>query len=117
MIEQRALRSSHSRTVVQTPGLPWTGLRPLPQQMVQLVLLVLGIALLTFILFLYVLPNSQISLAKTRIAVLRSQTDSVDRQIAEIDRQIATYTDLHTLEQRAKALGMAPPRQAIFSSQ
>jgi len=93
---------------------------PLPRQLAlpassnQLLLVIFVIIVLTSILILYVLPNSQISEARAQIQTLKAERAALDRQIAEIDRQIAVETDLQKLKARAAALGMGPPKNAMF---
>jgi hypothetical protein len=82
----------------------------------QAVLIVLGIALATFVLYLYVLPNSQIDAARVRIADLQTQKAVLERENAALMLEIARASNLKTLEIRAKALGMAPATSAIYLS-
>lgn len=84
------------------------------QQALRVVAVVLGVALATFVLFLYVLPNSQIDAAKVRIVELQAQKAAVQRQNAAILQEIARRSDLTTLEARARELGMGPATSAIY---
>ncbi len=105
------------RTVLgspQTLAPNWPERFRLPAQTLQAVLALLVTALLTFVLYLYVLPNSQMSEAESAILELKAQKAALTRKTAEIDRQIAGYTDLATLEARARKLGMGQPRSAII---
>ena len=83
-------------------------------QALQAALIVLGVALVTFVLFLYVLPNSQMDAAKVRIAELQARKAMLERENAALLQQIASASDLKTLEVRAAALGMGPTRNAIY---
>ncbi len=86
----------------------------LSPQAIQAVFIVLGIALLTFVLYLYVLPNSQIDAARVRIADLQTQKAALERTNAALMQEIARASNLTTLEVRAKALGMGPTTRAIY---
>lgn len=86
----------------------------LSPQALQAMLIVLGIALLTFVLYLYVLPNSQIDAARVRIADLQTQKAALERKNAALMQEIARASNLTTLEARAKALGMGPTTKAIY---
>ena len=86
----------------------------LSPQAMQAVFIVLGIALLTFVLYLYVLPNSQIDAAQVRIADLQTQKAALERTNAALMQEIARASNLTTLEIRAKALGMGPTTRAIY---
>ncbi len=83
-------------------------------QTLQAILIVLGVGLVTFVLFLYVLPNSQMDAAKVRIAELQARKAMLERENAALLQQIASGSDLKTLEVRAAALGMGPTRNAIY---
>ena len=112
------------RTILSAPPSPRSsgsapqraaGGRPgLSSQGVRFALIVAGVAFLTFVLFLYVLPNSEMSAARVRIAELRAQKAALNRANAEVLMQIAHYSDMKTLELRARQLGMGPARQAIY---
>jgi hypothetical protein len=82
----------------------------------QALLIVLGIAVATFVLSLYVLPNSQIDAARVRIADLQAQKAVLERENAALMQEIANASNLKTLEIRAKALGMGPTASAIYLS-
>lgn len=114
MIERPALRQPRPKVnwPVLPPGLPRTV--SASTQILQVALIILGIALVTFILYLYLLPNSQISEKEAQIGQLKAQHATLVRQNAEIVRQVSAYTDLGTVQQRAKKLGMAPARNVIF---
>jgi hypothetical protein len=85
-----------------------------PPQLAQFALIMASIAALTLVLFLYVLPNSQINAAHTKIAQLQEQQANLQRQNAEVLQAIARYSDLKTLEIRAQQLGMQPVQSAIY---
>jgi hypothetical protein len=86
----------------------------LSQQTWQAILVVLGIAIATFVLYLYVLPNSQIDAARVRIADLQAQKAMLERENAAVMQEIARGSNLKTLEVRARALGMGPATSAIY---
>jgi hypothetical protein len=110
MLDGSALSKSHNRPSEQTPA----GRTVLSAPTWQAVLIVLGIALVTFVLYLYVLPNSQIDAAKVRIAELQAQKAMLERENAALLQEIARESNLKTLEIRAKALGMGPTKHAIY---
>jgi len=83
-------------------------------QFVQFALVVMGIALVTFIMYLYVLPNSQINAARTQIAQLQERKSELHRRDSEVLQEIARYSDLKTLEIRARQIGMGPVQSAIY---
>jgi len=79
--------------------------------------LILGIiALLTFALYLYVLPNSQMSEAQARIAQLRAERDALSRQSTEMIHLAADFTMLTRIEKRARKLGMGPPPSIFYGA-
>lgn len=84
------------------------------RQAMQAALIVLGVALITFVLYLYVLPNSQIDAAKMQIVELQQQKAALERQNAALLQAIARNSDIKTLEERAKKLGMAPAAKSIY---
>lgn len=116
MIDRPALRQP--RPKVTWPG--WAPPLSLPRaesassQMVQVAIIVLGIGLATFILYLYLLPNSQISEAEAQIGQLQTQHATLIRQNTDVVRQISAHTDLATIQLRARELGMAPARNVIY---
>ena len=65
-------------------------------------------------LYLYVVPNSEMSAARAHIAELRQEHAMLHRQNAELRKEMARYMDLNTLERRARRLGMGPPKQAVY---
>lgn len=86
----------------------------LPPHALQAVLIVVGIVLATFVLYLYVLPNSQIDAARVRIADLQTRKAMLERQNSALLQEIALASNLKTLELRAKALSMGPARSTIY---
>lgn len=114
MIERPTIRQPRLKTTPPVPSLNLPAAGAASAQILQVALVVLGIALATFILYLYVLPNSQISAAEARIEELKAQHATLVRQNAEIMRQISAYTDLGTIQLRAQKLGMGPARSVIY---
>lgn len=112
MLDGTALPKAHSRPSKQTLARRLV----LSPQTWQALLIVLGIALTTFVLYLYVLPNSQIDAARVRIADLQTQKAVLERENAALMQEIARASDLKTLEIRARALGMGPTTSAIYLS-
>ena len=112
MLDNTALPKSHD----QPPERRLAGRMALSPQTLQAVLIVLGIALVTFVLYLYVLPNSQIDAARMRIADLQLQKAVLERENAALMQEIARASNLAMLEVRARALGMGPTTSAIYLS-
>jgi hypothetical protein len=110
MLDGSALPKTHS----QPPKQALAGRLVLSPQTWQAVLIVLGIAVATFVLYLYVLPNSQIDAARVRIADLQAQKATLERENAALMQEIARASNLKTLEIRARALGMGPATSAIY---
>ena len=110
MLERTAVPET-SRPV---PGLRLPGQVGMSSQFLQFAVIVLGIALVTFIMYLYVLPNSQINAAHTKIAELQAQKAELQRQNSEVLKEIALASDLKNLEIRARQLGMGPVQSAVF---
>lgn len=102
----------------------WSGRLSLPQwpaqrfgssrSWLQLAVAIAVIGLITFILYLYVLPNSQMSEARARIAQLQQDTEALVRVNAELERQISEYSDLPGVAAQARALGMRPAASYVF---
>jgi hypothetical protein len=112
MIDGNAFPQPQNRTTKPAPTK-----RPLfSAQVLPALLVVLGVAIATFVLYLYVLPNSQIDAAKMRIANLQAQKATLERENAALLREIALTSNLKTLEIRAQALGMGPANNAIYLS-
>lgn len=107
----RTLLKRQSRLPLPEWALPGEGAM---RQALQILILILLVGLITFVLYLYVLPTSQMSEARTRIAELKAQKAALNRERAELAREISLYSDLTTLEYRARRLGMGPPVNAVF---
>lgn len=75
---------------------------------------VVAIAGATLIAYLYVVPNSEISASRVRIGQLKAEVAALERENADLLAQIALYSDLNTLEARAKQLGLGPARGAVY---
>jgi hypothetical protein len=110
MIDGTAFPKTHSRPSKQALA----GRLVLSPQTWRAVLIVLGIAAVTFVLYLYVLPNSQIDAARVRIADLQAQKAMLEREDAALMQEIARASNLKALEVRARALGMGPATSAIY---
>ena len=96
------------------PGLRLPGQVGMSSQLLQFAIIVLGIALVTFVMYLYVLPNSQINAARTEIAELQAQKAEIHRRNSEVLKEIALASDLKSLEIRARQIGMGPVESAIY---
>ena len=109
-------RTAVPETSRPAPGLRLPGRIGMSSQLFQFAIIVLGIALFTFIMYLYVLPNSQINAAHTKIAELQAQKAELQRQNSEVLKEIALASDLKSLEIRARQIGMGPVASAIYLS-
>lgn len=69
---------------------------------------------LTLVLYLYLVPNSQISETNIRIAALRAEKIALARENARLVQEITAYTDLAYIKRRAKELGMGPPQRYMY---
>ncbi|MFZ2488313.1 MAG: hypothetical protein WAZ19_09340 [Anaerolineae bacterium] len=78
----------------------------MPAHLTQALLIILGVAVVTFVLYLYVLPNSEIDATELRIADLKTQHAALARENAALQQEIALASQLDKLEDRAFALGM-----------
>lgn len=112
MIDRPVLPQPQNRPFGRPSNLP-----VLARQGLLVVFVLLCIGVMTFALYLYVLPNSQMSEAQARIASLRAQVAVLDRETAENFRRAAEFTNLPVLEARAKKLGMGPPRKILYMPQ
>lgn len=116
MIERTTLQPEKSPTRPTLPPLSLADRGRLPWEAVKLLILTLGVGLLTFVFYLYVLPNSQMSEAEARIVLLKSRVEALDRTNSELERQILVYSSMADLESRARKLGMGPPRAYRYLS-
>lgn len=112
MIDRPVLPQPQNRPFGRPSNLP-----VLARQGLLVVFVLLCIGAMTFALYLYVLPNSQMSEAQARIASLKAQVAVLDRETAENFRRAAEFTNLPVLEARAKKLGMGPPRKILYMPQ
>ena len=110
MLDGNAFPQPQSRT----PDAAAAGRFRLPPHALHAALIVVGIALATFVLYLYVLPNSQIDAARVRIADLQARKAMLERQNSALLQEIALASNLKTLETRATALGMGRARNTIY---
>lgn len=78
------------------------------------VVTVIGIVFATLVAYLYVVPNSEISASTARINELKAEVDALERENAILLSDIAVYSDMKNLEQRAAQLGMGPARGAVY---
>lgn len=82
----------------------------IPAHLMQALLIILGVAVVTFVLYLYVLPNSEIDATELRIADLKTQKAALARENTALLQEIALASQLDKLETSAFALGMQYPR-------
>lgn len=102
MLDSQGLNPLHSAT-------PQAGAKirfRMSAHLTQVLLILLSIAAVTFVLFLYVLPNSEIDATELRLAELRTQQAALARENAALQQEIALASQLDKLETRAFALGM-----------
>lgn len=112
MIDRPVVPQPHDRTFGQLSNRPF-----LVRQGLLVIFVLLCIGVMTFALYLYVLPNSQMSEAQAHIASLRAQVFVLNRQTAENLRLATELTSLPALEARAKKLGLGPPRKLLYMPQ
>ena len=113
-MERTALPRSRSHASASWGRFPGLGSQQTAREVWQFGLVLLGIAFLTFVLYLYVVPNSEMSAARAHIADLQQEHAMLHRQNAELRKEMARYMDLNILERRARRLGMGPPQQAVY---
>lgn len=78
------------------------------------VVMVVAIVFATLVAYLYVVPNSEISASAAKIKQLKAEVAALERENASLLGDIAVYSDMRILEQRATQLGMAPARGAVY---
>lgn len=76
--------------------------------------MVVAIVFATLVAYLYVVPSSEISAANARIGQLKAEVAALERENADLLGDIAVYSDMKYLEQRATQLGMGPARGAVY---
>ena len=76
--------------------------------------MVVAIVFATLVAYLYVVPNSEISASTAKIGQLKAEVAALERENASLLGDIAVYSDMNILEQRATQLGMAPARGAVY---
>ena len=77
-------------------------------------LMVVAIVFATLVAYLYVVRNSEISASTAKISQLKADVAALERENASLLGDIAVYSDMKFLEQRATQLGMAPARGAVY---
>ena len=76
--------------------------------------MVFAIIFATLVAYLYVVPSSEISASTARIGKLKAEVAALERDNAVLLSDIAVYSDMSNLQQRATQLGMGPARGAVY---
>ena len=76
--------------------------------------MVLAIIFATLVAYLYVVPSSESSASIVRIGELKAEVAALERDNAVLLSDIAVYSDMSNLQQRAAQLGMGPARGAVY---
>lgn len=76
--------------------------------------MVLAIIFATLVAYLYVVPSSEISASTSKISQLKAEVAALERDNAVLLSDIAVYSDMTNLQQRATQLGMGPARGAVY---
>ncbi len=108
MLQRRSLNS--------LPTLWWPGVRRrvIPEDLYGFLRFLFFLAILCAAIYFYVQPASQISAARFRIAELKAEHARLQRENAELIRELATYTDIRQIEARARELGYQPPTERMY---
>jgi cell division protein FtsL len=85
-----------------------------PEEVYRLICFLTFLVVVCTVVYLYVQPASQISAARLRIAELQTDHARLQRENAELTCQLATFTDIRRVEERAHQLGYRAPDDRIF---
>lgn len=109
MLQRRML--TFPSTIAWWPG---SFRRAVPEEVYRFVRYLIFLMIICAALYLYVRPASQISATRLRIAELQAEHARLQRENAELIRQLAIYTDIRRVEARARELGYRPPDSRMF---
>ncbi len=109
MLQRRALHSLPALTW-------WLGIprRAIPEELHGFARFLVFLIVLCAAVYLYVQTASHISSVRLRITDLQAEYARLQRENAELVRQMATYTDIRRVEARARELGYQPPESQMF---
>ncbi len=104
------------RSLTSLPTILWPDVRRrvIPEDLYRFLRFLLFLAILCAAIYFYVQPASQILAAQLRIAELKAEHARLQRENAELVRELATYTDIRRVEARARELGYRPPTERLF---
>jgi cell division protein FtsB len=74
----------------------------------------LGVVVVVAIGLAYVHPLRNFNDAKERVAERRTELTALEREIADLDRQIALSSEEEFLEREARRLGLVRPGERLF---
>lgn len=100
------------KRITAPAALPWFQRSWLPTW--RHAVMVIAIVFATLVAYLYVVPNSEISASTARISELKAEVAGLERDNAVLLSDIALYSHMKNLEQRAAQLGMGPARGAVY---
>ncbi|MCS6845417.1 MAG: septum formation initiator family protein [Caldilineales bacterium] len=114
MINRPALRNTSASSGLAWPRVRVPGRAIWSRSWLPALAVVALVGLFTVALYLYLVPSSQISETKARIAVLQAERAALARQNARLAQEISAYTELSYIKQRARELGMGPPPAYMY---
>lgn len=88
--------------------------RVLPEEAYLFARFLFVLAILLAAVYVYLQPARQISATRFQIDDLRIEYARLQRENADLTRQLATYTDVRRIEARARKLGYQPPDTHLF---
>jgi cell division protein FtsL len=105
------------RTFLPPPTLLWRLdllRRILPDEAYGFIRFLIFLLVLCIATYVYVQPAQQMSAAQSRISELQQEHARLDRENADLVRQLAAQTDISRVEARSRALGYRPPEQRMY---
>ncbi len=88
--------------------------RVLPEEAYLFARFLFVLAILLAAVYVYLQPARQISVTRFQIDDLRVEYARLQRENADLTRQLAIYTDIRRIEARARKLGYQPPDTHLF---
>jgi cell division protein FtsB len=88
--------------------------RVLPEEAYLFARFLFVLAILLAAVYVYLQPARQISVTRFQIEDLQKEYARLQRENADLTRQLATYTDIRRIEARARKLGYQPPDTHLF---
>ncbi|HEY65403.1 MAG TPA: hypothetical protein G4O02_12615 [Caldilineae bacterium] len=105
------------RTSNPFPALTWwTGLRrrAISEDIYLFFSFLAVLTILCCAIYAYVRIASEIATTRAHIAELQAEYQRLERENAELVRQIGPYISISRIEERAKALGYGPPEERML---